>query len=45
MYKFWLESPVPMYISFYMFNVTNSEDVIKNKAKPIVQEIGPYTYT
>lgn len=44
MYKFWEESPVPMYINFYLFNVTNSEDVINFKAKPIVQEIGPYVY-
>ena len=45
MYDFWLESPVPMYIRFYMFNVTNAEDVIRIHAKPIVQELGPYTYT
>ena len=45
MYQFWEESPVPMYIRFYLFNVTNSDDVINNKAKPVVEEIGPFTYT
>ena len=45
MYKFWEESPVPMYIRFYFFNVTNSEDVVKFNAKPILEELGPYTYS
>ncbi|XP_046440318.1 protein peste-like [Daphnia pulex] len=46
MYKFWETSPVPMYIRFYLYNVTNSEDVLRdNTTKPIVQEIGPFTYT
>jgi hypothetical protein len=35
-----------MYIRFYLYNVTNSEDVLRdNTTKPIVQEIGPFTYT
>ncbi|KAK4016392.1 protein croquemort [Daphnia magna] len=45
MYKFWETSPVPMYIRFYMYNVTNSDDVLNLQVKPIVEEIGPFTYT
>lgn len=44
-YDFWQESPVPMYLTCYMFNVTNSEDVVKNNSKPIVQQLGPYTFS
>jgi len=36
---------VPMYIYMYLFNVTNAEDVLNFKAKPILEQIGPYTYT
>jgi hypothetical protein len=45
MYDFWMVSPVPLYIYMYLYNVTNAEDVINFKAKPILQQIGPYTYT
>ncbi|XP_046460868.1 protein croquemort-like isoform X1 [Daphnia pulex] len=45
MYEFWEVSPVPMYIYMYLYNVTNAEDVINFKAKPILQQVGPYTYT
>ena len=38
-------SPVPLYIYMYLYNVTNAEDVINLKAKPILQQVGPYTYT
>ena len=44
MYKFWENSPVPMYIRFYLFNVTNSREVIEFQDKPIVQQLGPYTF-
>lgn len=44
MYRFWEHSPVPMYIRFYMFTVENSEDVIQYGHKPIVKELGPYTF-
>ena len=40
------ESPVQMYTRFYLFNITNSEEVMNNKSiNPILQELGPYTYT
>ncbi|XP_056642709.1 protein croquemort-like [Diorhabda sublineata] len=44
-YQMWKETPIPIYISFYLFNWTNSEEVIKNSTiKPIFVECGPYTY-
>ncbi|XP_060532200.1 protein croquemort isoform X2 [Cylas formicarius] len=43
-FKNWKETPIPMYLEFYMFNWTNSEDVIKYRAKPKFQECGPYVY-
>lgn len=32
-------------LSFYFFNITNSEDVVNNAAKPKVQEVGPLQYS
>ncbi len=43
-YKMWTESPVPIYLKFHLFNMTNSEEVMENKTKPILQELGPYTF-
>jgi len=40
----WLESPVPIFLRVHLFNVTNSEAVIRNKAKPILVEMGPYVF-
>ena len=33
-----------MYTKFYLFNITNSEDVVNNQAKPILQQLGPYVF-
>ena len=38
-----MEPPVPVYMNFMFFNVTNPDDM-KNGSKPIVNEIGPYVY-
>ncbi|XP_076351833.1 lysosome membrane protein 2-like isoform X1 [Tachypleus tridentatus] len=43
-YTNWKDIPVPLYMQFYVFNVTNPYDVIRNSSKPAVQEIGPYTF-
>ncbi|XP_043237513.1 protein croquemort-like [Amphibalanus amphitrite] len=44
-YGFWHTMPVPIFIKFYFWNVTNAEDVVTNHAKPILQQLGPYVYT
>nr|WBG54460.1 scavenger receptor class B1 [Austinograea rodriguezensis] len=35
--------PVPILMQFWLFNVTNSEEVLEG-AMPILQQVGPYTY-
>jgi len=45
-YDMWKELPMPMYMSLYFFNVTNSDD-IENRVpgvKPKLEEVGPYVY-
>merc|ERR1711928_20600 len=44
MWGMWKQSPVPMHINFYFFNITNTYDVVHHKAKPMLQEIGPYVF-
>lgn len=39
----WKEIPVPFYLSVHLFEVVNSEEVLKGK-KPEVRERGPYVY-
>lgn len=43
-YTNWLDPPVPVYMQFWVFNVTNADDVVKKGAKPVVEEVGPYSY-
>lgn len=43
MYPNWVDLPLPLVTSIYFFNVTNAEEV-KNGAKPILKEIGPYVF-
>lgn len=40
----WRKVPTPIYTHFYFFNVTNPTEVELFGAKPIVNELGPYTY-
>ncbi|KAK3870639.1 hypothetical protein Pcinc_024147 [Petrolisthes cinctipes] len=35
--------PVPIFMQFYLFNITNSNEVLQG-ATPVVQQIGPYTF-
>ncbi|UYV75881.1 SCARB2, partial [Cordylochernes scorpioides] len=42
-YDKWVESPVPILLKIYFFNVTNPEG-IKARQKPILKEIGPFVY-
>lgn len=36
--------PIPIYMQFWLFNVTNPHDIRYDGAKPVLQEIGPFTY-
>lgn len=42
----WKETPIPMYLSVYMFNWTNPDEVLKSdwKIKPILEQHGPYVF-
>jgi len=40
----WLNSPPPVFLKIYMFNVTNSQQVAFYHAKPVLQECGPYVF-
>lgn len=44
-YNRYTQSSVPLYAKMYMFNVTNPDDVIKKNAKPILQQVGPFSFT
>lgn len=39
----WEKPPLPVYTQFYFFNVTNPEEILRGE-KPLLQEVGPYTY-
>ena len=47
-YEAW-KAPPPLYLEFYVFNVTNPEEFLAGAAekrfvKPIFDELGPYVY-
>ena len=42
-YKLWHDSPVPYYISIYIFDLINEVDFL-NGAKPQLIERGPFVY-
>lgn len=45
-YSMWKETPIPMYLSFYMFNWTNADICEKNASvKPHFTELGPYVFS
>ncbi|GAB0090239.1 uncharacterized protein DMENIID0001_049410 [Sergentomyia squamirostris] len=39
-----MELPQPLLFKVYIFNITNSDEVINDGALPIVREVGPYIY-
>jgi len=44
-YSTWSNTPAPVYMNFYFFNVTNAEQFVANPTiRPHVQQIGPYVY-
>ncbi|KAF5287578.1 hypothetical protein FQA39_LY15855 [Lamprigera yunnana] len=46
-YQMWKEPTIPIYLYVYLFNWTNSEEVIKTKwnVKPEFTECGPYVFS
>ena len=36
----WKKVPIPIITSIYFFNITNSEDLMNEAVRPVVQEIG-----
>ena len=42
-YSQWINPAPPIYMQYWIYNVTNAKDVIKG-AKPTLKEVGPFTY-
>ena len=43
-YKEWIKSSVPIYMKYFVFNVTNPNEVMEGLEIPNVTHIGPYSY-
>ncbi|XP_012221214.1 protein croquemort-like isoform X3 [Linepithema humile] len=44
-YSMWKETPIPMYLKFYMFNWTNPHEFQSSRdAKPHFEQMGPYVF-
>ena len=44
LYENWLKIPIDIYMTFYVFNLTNPEEFEKNGTKPVFVELGPFVY-
>ena len=44
MYKEWIKPSVPVYMKYFVFNVTNPNEVMEGLEIPNVTQIGPYSY-
>nr|XP_046231033.1 lysosome membrane protein 2-like isoform X2 [Scatophagus argus] len=42
-FESWKTPPPPVYMEFFFFNVTNVDNFLEG-AKPVVKQVGPYTY-
>ena len=42
-YSQWINPAPPIYMQYWMYNVTNAENITKG-AKPVLKEVGPFTY-
>ena len=43
-YDNWYEPEVPVYMQWFIFNLTNKDEVVNKSAKPKFDQLGPYTY-
>jgi len=43
-YDAFITPPVPVYTKFYLFHVTNPDEVLSFGEKPVLEERGPYVY-
>lgn len=45
LYSLWEKPPLDVFISIYIFNITNAQEFLSGKdVKLKVEEIGPYVY-
>ncbi|RWS06792.1 scavenger receptor class B member 1-like protein [Dinothrombium tinctorium] len=44
LFKDWKDIPLPIYNKVYFFNVSNANEIMEHGAKPVLNEIGPFTY-
>lgn len=44
LFETWMKLPVPIYMTFWMFNWTNSQDIRLPNYKPNLVELGPYVF-
>ncbi|XP_033978750.1 lysosome membrane protein 2-like isoform X2 [Trematomus bernacchii] len=43
-FESWKSPPPPVYMEYFFFNMTNVNEFLVSGAKPVVKQIGPYTY-
>lgn len=45
LFNLWQKPPLDVYISSYVFNITNAEDFLSGKDKKLkLGQVGPYVY-
>ena len=44
MYKEWIKPSVPIYMKYFVFNVTNPNEILEGLEIPNVTQMGPYSY-
>jgi len=43
-YKEWVKASIPIYMQYFVFNLTNPDEVLAGLEIPNVKQIGPYSY-
>lgn len=43
-FETWKNPPPPVFMQYFFFNVTNVDDFLAGRAKPVLEQVGPYTY-